>query len=135
MHSNIFVRSCIRVVKSTASISGFPLLVESVSELDHIPSKELIFGPFSISKFSAMSPLKPSWVSRILTIGFAAISLRNAFNLISGVVPIPRISFPNEEELMPFVYGISTTSPPISCIVLNTASRNSLSLPSFQSSP
>ena len=39
VHSRMFARSCMRVVRSTASMSGFPLLVESVRLEDHMPSK------------------------------------------------------------------------------------------------
>ena len=60
VHSSTFVRSCMRVVRSTASMSGLPFDVESVSELLHIPSKLSVNSPFLTSRFSQISPDSPS---------------------------------------------------------------------------
>jgi len=59
VHSKASFKSCKRVVKSTASISGLPFDVESVRLLDHIPSNSL-FTPLTSTKvFSIINPVNP----------------------------------------------------------------------------
>jgi len=135
VHSRILFKSCKRVVRSTASMSGLPLLVESVRLLDHIPSKTSRLSPFCTSRFSMISPQSPSCASKIRTIGLASIKRRNDFKRTSGVVPIVFISLSSPDELIPCVYGISITFPPCSFITSNTCSRISRKGPLFQSSP
>ena len=101
--SSVSLRSCSLEVRSTASMSGLPFDVESVKDDDHIPSNCLASPFTSTLVFSTMSPVSPQCDSRMRTIGFASISLRSLFILISGVVPNPSISSASLEELMPWV--------------------------------
>ena len=133
--SRLSFKSCRRVVKSTASMSGLPLLVESVSELAHIPSNSRTQPSCSTFVFSIISPVSPLWLSRIRTTGFAVINRRNDFIRASGVVPNLANSSAKPDDEIPLVYGISITSPPCSFITWNTSSRMYLSGPSTQSSP
>ena len=79
VHSNVSFKSCKRVVKSTASMSGFPLLVESVNELDHIPSNSCLTPLTITDTFSAIKPVKPLWDSNMRTIFLALIKRRRRF--------------------------------------------------------
>ena len=55
--SNISLTILILDVISIASISGFPLAVESVNELDQTPSKTAGMPPLSTTVVSAIKPL------------------------------------------------------------------------------
>ena len=59
VHSKASFKSCKRVVKSTASISGYPLEVESVKLLDHIPSNSRFVPLISTEVFSIINPVNP----------------------------------------------------------------------------
>ncbi len=82
-----------------------------------------------------MSPEIPEWTSMILISGLASTSLLRAMSLSSGVVPNSRLLVLITDELMPWVYGTSTTSPPhsfsISAVLVLTGLRELLT----QSSP
>ena len=86
--SNISLIVVSLVVVSTASMSGFPFEVESVSELDHIPSKLTTVPSSSVSlAFSAIKPLSALWASKILTTGLALINFLSLLCL--ALVDIP----------------------------------------------
>ena len=101
--SRVSLRSCRRVVRSTASISGLPLLVLSVSELAHIPSNSRISLPTSTFVCSMIRPVRPQWDSMIRTIGLAVIRRRSDFIRAWGVVPSDSSSCARPEDVIPFV--------------------------------
>ena len=98
--------------KSTSSVSGFPLDVESVRLLSQIPSNS-IFCPFlSILVFSTISPVNPLCASRIRTTGFDAINRRSVSIRFPGVMPCALTALIKSVEEIPTVYFGSTSCPP-----------------------
>lgn len=73
-----------REVRSTASMSGFPLETESVRLLDHMASNEFP----SSDVVSAMSPVSPLWASIMRMRGLAFSRRFNFDRRIWGVVPM-----------------------------------------------
>ena len=133
--SKISLTVFILEVMSIASISGLPLAVESVKLLDHIASNSICW-PFSIIfVFSVIKPDNPLCDSFNLMSGLAERSLFNIESLIFGVVPISFNLLFNIVDEIPFVYGISTNSPPQFFNVLITSLRTLVWEPFFQSSP
>ena len=103
VHSRMSVKDWSRVVRSTASMSGFPFEVESVKEDDHIPSNVWRPSSFITSVFSTMRPESPECASIMRTMGFAAIRRRSVARRMSGVVPIDFALSARAVELIPCV--------------------------------
>ena len=125
----------IRAETSTASMSGFPLAVESVRELPHMPSNSRFPVGESTLVCSMIRPLRALWISRKRRRGFACSIRRRDFSLTSGVVPISLRARCRFVEEMPFVYGTSMSCPPHSAKVSMTRFLVPCCTPSFQSSP
>ena len=110
--SKISLIVCRRLLMSTASISGLPRDVESVSELDHIPSNSTCSPLRSARVFSMMSPDMPECASMMRTIDLLSIRRRKRDRRTDGVVPICFNEAFSCVDEMPSVYGTSTSLPP-----------------------
>ena len=84
-------------------MSGLPILVESVNELDQKPSNSLNLSFDFRFTFSAIKADIGLWVSIILKKFFASKSLLNLLNLISAVVYFLFSSIESAVEDTPFV--------------------------------
>ena len=127
---------CSRLVRSTHSMSGFPLAVESVRLLSHIASNSAVRpSPDRTAEFSTIKALRPLWASNTLTNPFLSRSCFSLPRRMSGVVPTSRMALFNCVDEMPGVYSGSTSLPPHSFSTSTTRERVSLCTPSFQSEP
>ena len=88
---------------STASMSGLPRAVESVSELDHMPSNSTVWCSTVTLVFSTISPVSPLWTSMIRTIGLLFSSRRSRDSRTLGVVPICFIDWLSWVDEIPWV--------------------------------
>ena len=114
-----------REEKSTNSVSGFPLAVESVRLLSQIPSNSIFCPFFSILIFSTIKPVSPLCASKIRTTGFTLINRRNVFIRFPGVIPCALTALIKSVDEIPSVYFGSTSSPSHSARISITRCRTS----------
>ena len=124
-----------REEKSTSSVSGFPLAVESVRLLSQIPSNSIFLPSLFILVFSTIKPVNPLCASKMRTIGFILINRRRVLIRFPGVIPCAFTAEIRSVEEIPSVYFGSTSTPPHSAKVSITRWRISFWIPVFQSSP